>query len=616
MAKIQKWSPNLLEQIKSWDDTEKGKALFIERHPEYPAYLLVNSFDPLYIHNLKGVLNEYRAVNRLKISSLLEAADENGYENLFFVGDPEELYTFIDDLDEPYPFDLNVSLKKFQLRGFNYTRDLPSAIINWSTGTGKSVYAVARAKYLLESGKIDKVIVLSKSHNKINWQRTFKRIGNLSAYVDDQVQASKPSAKREGRAMAIYSSTIFIVNYEKLRFRDEATDRRDASGRKRPDPSGDGQEILDALKGQRVLWIWDEMPNKMKSMSTAWYKGAEKILRKTKLNYQIELTAKKLDTDPENVYSCTKILDRTIWPNVAAFRAQYAKRMSQFSPWQVASWDTKKLPELGMRLAHITHIANKYSDPEIRAEFPEDHWEDVIIDMSPEDRRLYEVVEKGIIDDLSGDYTEMINKILPLQLICNNPALINKAQGKMADDLRQHYRWTDLHCAKLDVLRDMLAEIEGKSVIFTMFNDFGVKMLSPYLTQWGVSHVVYTGNNKQRQIAQDRFRADSRIKVFLSSDAGSDSIDLEQATTVINYDLPWNHSTLIQRVNRISRLTSEADHVFYYNLITANSLEERKLRILARKRAFEDAIDSSITEQSEFISHSDLDELRYIITGR
>lgn len=594
--------------MKDWDDAHKSRALFIEQHPDYPAFLLVNSLDPLYVHNLKGVLNEYRAINRLRLNDLVTHADKQGYDELFFVGDPSKLYSFLHNLDEPYPYDLNIELKKFQIRGFNYTKDLPSSIINWSTGTGKSVYAVARAKYLLKSDKIDKVVVLSKSHNKINWQRTFDKIGDMPTRRDDEAVGSTAADKRVSREL-IYNNMIFIINYEKMRFRDESPSTN------RPAPSGDGQELLNALSGQRVLWIWDEMPNKMKSMSTQWYKGAQKILRQTKKNYQIELTAKKLDTDPENVYSCTKILDKTIWPSVASFRQQYAKRMSQFSPWQVAAWDTKKLPELGMRLAHITHVANKYSDPEIRAEFPEDHWEDVIIDMSADDRRLYEIVEKGVIDDLTGNYTEMINKILPLQLICNNPALINKAKGKMADDLRQHYKWNDNHCAKLDVLHDMLDEIEGKVVVFSAFHDFGSKMLADYMVKWGVPFVLYSGNNKQRQLAQDRFRGDSRIKVFLSSDMGSDSIDLEQATTVINYDLPWNHSTLIQRVNRISRLTSEADHVFYFNLLTADTMEERKLRVLATKRRYEEAIDGSLTEQSEIISHGDLDDLRYIVTG-
>lgn len=107
------------------------------------------------------------------------------------------------------------------------------------------------------------------------------------------------------------------------------------------------------------------------------------------------------------------------------------------------------------------------------------------------------------------------------------------------------------------------------------------------------------------QKAQDQFQTNPYIKIFLSSDKGSDSINLEQATTVINYDLPWNHSTLIQRVNRISRLTSTAEQVFFYNLIVADSVEEKKLKILERKRLYEELIDEPLTDQSSFINSTD-----------
>ena len=105
-------------------------------------------------------------------------------------------------------------------------------------------------------------------------------------------------------------------------------------------------------------------------------------------------------------------------------------------------------------------------------------------------------------------------------------------------------------------------------------------MLIPYLVDWGHIFVAYDGNAEKKQAAEDRFRVDPRVKIFLSSDQGSDSINLEAATTVINYDLPWNYSTLTQRVNRISRLTSTAHHVWYYNLIMAATVEEGRLKLL------------------------------------
>lgn len=601
---IIKWNEEFLKEFKSWNKQEQSLALFIEEHPSYPSYLLVNSFDPLYAHTLKDVIGEYRSVHKLDLQDLLDAAEESGYRSLIYTKDPKELFSFVEHLDDPYPFDLNFEFKKFQLRGFNYTKDLRSCIINWSTGTGKSLITVARIKYLLKRNAIDKVVILSKAHNKTNWKRTLLEKGDLEGYVDDDVEGSNPQTRREHRDELYRNSQIFIINYEKMRFRPEKEKvSYDESGKKRPAASGDGQELLAAIKGQRVLWVWDEMPNKMKSMNTGWYKGAQKLLRATSENYQMELTAKKLDRDPENIYSCTKILDPTIWTSVASFRSQYAKRMSSWSKYQVAVWDNAKLAELGMRLSHMTHVADKYTDPEIQAEFPEEHWEDIFIDMIKSDRVIYDAVRT---ETAARDLT--INSLIPLQLVCNNPLLLEQSESEIAQAIATKYKLTD-NGAKLETLKELLDDIDGKVVIFTMFNKFGIHMLAPYLAKWGHTFVVYDGNRAQMQEAQDKFRNNDKIKVFLSSDQGSDSIDLEQANTVINYDLPWNHSTLVQRVNRVHRITSTMSHTFYYNLIVANSIEERKLKLLERKRQYEEAIDNGISADLISFERSDLEWL-------
>jgi SNF2 family DNA or RNA helicase len=608
MPEFVRWNDTFRDEFRGWDDAKQGRALFIEQHPEYPAYLFINSFDPLFAHSLKDTIGEYRAVHKLEFTKLIDAAESAGFGPIITTFDVQEMYSFLEHLDDPLPVKLNVELRKFQLRGFNYLKDLPACIPNWSTGTGKSVFGVTWAKYLLNQGKVDKIVVLSKNHNKENWKRTFKKIADLEALTDD-TKGSTPAARRERRAELYKDAQIFIINYEKMKYRPEKeNNKRDLMGRKKPSASGDGQELEEALKGQRVAWIFDEMPTKMKGMQTAWYKGCQKLTKRTKKNYMTMLTATKIERSPENIYSCIKILDKTVWPNLATFRAQYAKRMSDFATWQVATWDTAKLPELGMRLAHMTHKASKYTDPEIRAEFPQDHWEDVWIDMSNQDRKLYDAIKKGILEQQEKNLT--ITKLIPLQLVCNNPATLLQSESVVAQEVIKKFVITDGYCAKLEKLSDLLDEIEGKVVIFSSFNALGMGMLAPYLVKWNHPFVMYNGNAKQKQLAQDRFRTDSRVKIFLSSDQGSDSIDLEQATSVINYDLPDNYSTLIQRVNRISRLTSEAEHVFYYNLVTADSIEEKKLDKLDRKRLMEEAVDIDLGRQSDILTNSDFDDLR------
>lgn len=594
--KIDVWTPGTEFQM--------DRTLFLEPHPEYPTHYLVQSFNPLYIDDLKELIGEYSSVFQFKVDKLRELAEDKGYEQLFYMNDPKEVIERYDSLDEPYPYELGMDLKRFQLQGFNYCKELHSEIINWSTGTGKSVYAVAKAQYLLRTNKVDKVVVVSKGHNKINWCRQFKDVADLFPTIAE-APGGNAEIRRERRAEIYNTVDMFVINYEKLRF-------RPANG----SSSGDGVELLEALKKKRVYFIWDEMPTRLKNPSTSTWKGANKIVKATSEAYQSMLSATPLENSPEDIYSCVKILDPTVFGNLDQFRHRYAKSFNPFMKWKVQLWDTHKLQEMGMRLAHMTHVANKYRDPEIRDQFPKEHWEDVFIDMSAPDEQLYTQVQKQLAQEFNlNPEDNILNKLLVLQLICNNPDLLNMSQSEIAKRIVEKKKPNDLHAAKLDTLHDLLGEVEGKVVLFSMYNDFGAKNLAKYLTQWGITNVLYNGTDEQKQLAQDRFMYDKRIKVFVSSDQGSDSINLEQATTVINYDLPWKYSTLLQRVNRINRITSDAEHVWYFNLITAKSMEERKMEILDRKRIMHEAIEDPSVEHSEAISTLTLADYKYILTG-
>jgi len=605
MSQVIRWDDSLKSDFKKWVD-DKSSVLIIENHPTYLSYLVVNSFNPDFEEIFESVIGPYKAIHKLDIYKLLEAAEKEQF-SVVFINDPQEVFDFVDSLNDPLPVKLNVNLFPFQLRGFNYLKDLDASICNWSTGTGKSVWAVTWSKYLLETNQIDKIIVLSKSHNKYNWQRQYKGIGDLDSITDEDVKGSnKTDVKRERRETLYADNQIIILNYEKLRFRPENEKERFLAGRKLPSSSGDGAELLKALKGKRVAWILDEAPSKLKSMNTGWYKGLSKLQSKTKSNKITALTATKIEKNPEDLYAWIKVLDKQIWPTKVNFRYAYARSMIGY---QVLSWDASKLPEIGMKIAHFTSKADKYLDPDIRDQFPESHHEDVYIQLYPTERRIYDALKKEIKDqDLLT-----ISSLAPLQIAVNNVSYLKNSTSPLAQKIADQFRPSDSHVAKIDKLHDMLDEIPGKVVIFSAYTEFGSLMLADYLTKWGYWFALYDGDAKKKQMAQDAFNNNPKIKIFLSSDQGSDSINLEQAASVIHYDLPWNSSTFIQRMNRIHRITSKHLHVYSYSLIADKTLEEGKLDTLERKRVMELAVDEHLTNQEDLMRSFSSDQLREMI---
>ena len=588
---IRQVDPN--EVHKNWDQNLSQKVIFLEPHPHYPTHFSVSVMDEERKKLLIDIVGEYCAVPVFKLEELYSLAEANGFEHIWFIKNSSSLLDRFSSLNDEYPYELSFDLKKFQLQGFNYLKDQKSDIVNWSTGTGKTVMGICKAKYLLETGQVDKVVVASRNHNKINWQRQLKRVAGLDSMVVECVKGSTEK-RREARTELYNTNRILIINYEKLR--------------------GDRQEICSALRNQHVYFIWDEMPTMLKNPSSLVYKGARAAVQSCRQTYQTMLSATPLENSPEDVYACVKLLDDSIFSNITNFRNRYGLRFSRFNRYKVDVWNRHALKELGMRISHITHQADKYKDPEIAAQFPKEHWEDVIIDLSEEDRKLYDYVLDTILNDIDDD--KVLSSILMLQLICDNPDLINFSNGDFAAELRSKKVFTDNNSAKLQKLKDLLSEIDGKVVVFNMYNELGSERLYHYICNWGYNAVLYDGSASDKQKAEDAFRNDPSVKVFVSSDKGSDSINLEQGSSVINYNLPWKHTTLIQRVNRINRLTSNHDNIYYYNLLIADSIEDRKLEILEQKKQLQESIfTGTISDHADALEELSRKNLHYILTG-
>lgn len=62
------------------------------------------------------------------------------------------------------------------------------------------------------------------------------------------------------------------------------------------------------------------------------------------------------------------------------------------------------------------------------------------------------------------------------------------------------------------------------------------------------------------------------LEILVSTDALSEGVNLQDADAVINYDLPWNPMTIVQRVGRVNRIGNDKD-VFVINFIPSTEIE-------------------------------------------
>ena len=50
----------------------------------------------------------------------------------------------------------------------------------------------------------------------------------------------------------------------------------------------------------------------------------------------------------------------------------------------------------------------------------------------------------------------------------------------------------------------------------------------------------------------------TKTDVFVSTDAGGEGLNLQFASVVINYDMPWNPMRIEQRCGRVDRIGADA----------------------------------------------------------
>jgi len=86
---------------------------------------------------------------------------------------------------------------------------------------------------------------------------------------------------------------------------------------------------------------------------------------------------------------------------------------------------------------------------------------------------------------------------------------------------------------------------------------------------------------------------EKEIWILLSTDVLSEGQNLQDADTVINYDLPWNPVRLVQRIGRVDRLKSPHDYIYVYNFFPEDALESI-LRVVDRLYQKLDAINRSV----------------------
>ncbi|MCX7611486.1 MAG: helicase-related protein [Ignavibacterium sp.] len=139
--------------------------------------------------------------------------------------------------------------------------------------------------------------------------------------------------------------------------------------------------------------------------------------------------------------------------------------------------------------------------------------------------------------------------------------------------------------------------------------------------------LLFTGDSSEniREKVIDNFDARAKepkddYRILISTEVLSEGVNLHRSNVVINYDIPWNPTRLMQRVGRVNRIDTKFDKIYTFNFFPSiQSENEIELTKVARAKieAFLNLLggDSAIlTEGEPIASHELFDKLMSVST--
>jgi len=249
-----------------------------------------------------------------------------------------------------------------------------------------------------------------------------------------------------------------------------------------------------------------------------------------------------LDTERRNVQFALMLLQRRLSSSLYAARRSLERRKDRL----------QKLLQKGELLRE-------------RGEIEEEELEDL-----PEVERWK--VEEELLSRLTASQTleDLAEEIRALEELI-----------RMARELERQEVETKLRELQ-GLLRTLGEKYPGeKLVVFTESRDT-LEHLAAKIQRWGYSvSVLHGGMNLEERIrAEAEFR--ERTQILVSTEAGGEGINLQCASLMVNYDIPWNPNRLEQRMGRIHRYGQQKE-VHIYNLVAEDTVEGEVLRRLFRK---------------------------------
>jgi superfamily II DNA or RNA helicase/HKD family nuclease len=241
---------------------------------------------------------------------------------------------------------------------------------------------------------------------------------------------------------------------------------------------------------------------------------------------------------------------------------------------------------------------------------------------------VYDIYERDDIEEIIDDLgEEKIRKFKSsdfednfIQLLQSDLEKLEEIQAdwnKIIEDPKLAEFIDKLHNDEQLTQRKAIVFTESKETGDHLFkqlnNEFPGKVFF-YSGGGGVSNEGTFSNSESRRIIKENFDPNYKnqkelFDLIITTDILAEGVNLHRSNIVINYDLPWNPTRVLQRVGRVNRVGTSHHKIYIYNFFPTDESEKEinlEANIVNKIQAFHDTLgeDSKyLTEGEEVSTH-------------
>ncbi|MCH8194422.1 MAG: DEAD/DEAH box helicase, partial [Planctomycetes bacterium] len=329
---------------------------------------------------------------------------------------------------------------------------------------------------------------------------------------------------------------------------------------------------LDAIAGWAPDLIILDEAQRIKN----WKTRAAQSVKQLNSKYALVLTGTPLENRLEELHSIVEFVDCFHLGPLFQFLADH----------QTVDEDGKVVGYRNLSKIAVTlePIMMRRTRDEVLKELPKRLDKNYFVPMTPEQSKYHAENQETVARIVQKwrrmhflsetDQLRMRIALQNMRMSCNSTYLLDQETdfGVKADEF-------------VSVLKELLEQPETKVVVFSQWRRTH-ELLCKRLETMGEKFVLFHGQipGPKRKDPIKRFKTDPEHKIFLSTDAGGVGLNLQNASVVINMDLPWNPAVLEQRIGRVHRL-GQSRPVRVINFVSKGTIEEGMLSVLSFKKS-------------------------------